>query len=165
MLGQKVNVKFFTVDPYSVGTGVPRPFSKFANYWKNIFLKIKTSKIKSEKNIYQTIHNTRFIFIFFWNFYYFFVFFPIFWKKTYRNSEKITPSFNRFHSQILLNDFGFWDFSIDLRHVGSYGKIPNPSTSSPGGLWKRQSFGVIFLVWCHWDNQQKRKFGGNVSVP
>ena len=65
MLGQKVNVKFFTVDPYSVGTGVPRPFSKFANYWKNIFLKIKTSKIKSEKNIYQTIHNTRFIFNFF----------------------------------------------------------------------------------------------------
>ena len=38
ILGQKVNVKFFTVDPYSVGTGVPRPFSKFANYWKNIFL-------------------------------------------------------------------------------------------------------------------------------
>ena len=65
ILGQKVNVKFFTVDPYSVGTGVPRPFSKFANYWKNIFLKIKTSKIKSEKNIYQTIHNTRFIFNFF----------------------------------------------------------------------------------------------------
>ena len=74
-LGQKVNVKFFTVDPYSVGTGVPRPFSKFANYWKNIFLKIKTSKIKSEKNIYQTIHSTRFIF---WNFYYFFCIFPDF---------------------------------------------------------------------------------------
>ena len=91
ILGQKVNVKFFTVDPYSVGTGVPRPFSKFANYWKNIFLKIKTSKIKSEKNIYQTIHNTRFIFIFFGIFTIFFVFFPIFWKKKYPNSEKITP--------------------------------------------------------------------------
>ena len=25
ILGQKVNVKFFTVDPYSVGTGVPWP--------------------------------------------------------------------------------------------------------------------------------------------
>ena len=81
ILGQKVNVKFFTVDPYSVGTGVPRPFSKFANYWKNIFLKIKTSKIKSEKNIYQTIHNTRFIFYFFGIFTIFFVFFPIFFKK------------------------------------------------------------------------------------
>ena len=77
-LGQKINVKFFTVDPYSVGTGVPRPFSKFAYYWKNIFLKIKTSKIKSEKNIYQTIHNTRLIFIFFGIFTIFFVFFPIF---------------------------------------------------------------------------------------
>ena len=146
ILGQKVNVKFFTVDPYSVGTGVPRPFSKFANYWKNIFLKIKTSKIKSEKNIYQTIHNTSLIFNFFWNFYNFFVFFPIFWKKKYQNSEKITPSFNRFHSQILLNDFGFWDFSIDPRHVGSYGKIPNPSKSSPVGLWKRL---IDFLPTCH----------------
>ena len=74
--GQKVNVKFFTVDPYSVGTGVPRPFSKFANYWKNIFLKIKTSKIKSEKNIYQTIHNTRFIFNFFGIFTIFLYFLP-----------------------------------------------------------------------------------------
>ena len=80
MLGQKVNVKFFTVDPYSVGTGVPRPFSKFANYWKNIFLKIKTSKIKSEKNIYQTIHNTRLIFIFL-EFLLFFCIFPDFLKK------------------------------------------------------------------------------------
>ena len=26
ILGQKVNVKFFTVDTYSVGTGVPRTF-------------------------------------------------------------------------------------------------------------------------------------------
>ena len=25
ILGQKVNVEFFTVDPYSVGTGVPWP--------------------------------------------------------------------------------------------------------------------------------------------
>ena len=81
ILGQKVNVKFFTVDPYSVGTGVPRPFSKFANYWKNIFLKIKTSKIKSEKNIYQTIHNTRFIFNFFGIFTIFLYFSRFFEKK------------------------------------------------------------------------------------
>ena len=74
ILGQKVNVKFFTVDPYLVGTGVPRTFLKLGKIQKNIFLKIKTSKIKSEKNIYQTIHNTRFIFIFFWNFYNFLYF-------------------------------------------------------------------------------------------
>ena len=55
ILGQKVNVKFFTVDPYVGGAGLPRPFSKFANYWKNIFLKIKTSKIKSEKNIWALV--------------------------------------------------------------------------------------------------------------
>ena len=89
ILGQKVNVKFFTVDPYSVGTGVPRPFSKFANYWKNIFLKIKTSKIKSEKNIYQTIHNTGFIFNFFGIFTIFFVFFPIFWKFKFHFLKKL----------------------------------------------------------------------------
>ena len=82
-LGQKVNIKFFTVDPYSVGTGVPRPFSKFANYWKNIFLKIKTSKIKSEKNIYQTIHNTGFIFYFFGIFTIFLYFSRFFLKKMY----------------------------------------------------------------------------------
>ena len=76
----------------------------------------------------------------------FFCIFPDFLKKKYRNSEKITPSFNRFHSQILLNDFGFWDFSIDPRHVGSYGKIPNPSKSSPAGLWKRL---IDFLPTCY----------------
>ena len=59
ILGQKVNVKFFTVDPYSGGTRVPRTFSKLSKIQKNIFLNMKTSKIKSEKNIYQTIHNTR----------------------------------------------------------------------------------------------------------
>ena len=48
--GQKVNVKFFTVDPYSVGAGVPRTFLELGKIQKNIFLKIKTSKIKSEKN-------------------------------------------------------------------------------------------------------------------
>ena len=89
ILGQKVNVKFFTVDPYSVGTGVPRPFSKFANYWKNIFLKIKTSKIKSEKNIYQTIHNTRFIFYCFGIFTIFFCIFPEFLEKSTQILKKL----------------------------------------------------------------------------
>ena len=98
ILGQKVNAKFFTVDPYSVGTGVPRPFSKFANYWKNIFLKIKTSKIKSEKNIYQTIHNTRFIFYFF-GIFTIFLYFSRFFTKKCIFSEKITDFFSRFHSQ------------------------------------------------------------------
>ena len=78
ILGQKVNVKFFTVDPYSGGTRVPRTFLKLSKIQKNIFLNMKTSKIKSEKNIYQTIHSTSFIFNFFGNFTIFFVFFPIF---------------------------------------------------------------------------------------
>ena len=49
ILGQKVNVKFFTVDPYSVGAGVPRTFLELGKIQKNIFLKIKTSIIKSVK--------------------------------------------------------------------------------------------------------------------
>ena len=49
ILGQKVNVKFFTVDTYSVGTGVPQTFLELGKIQKNIFLNIKTSTIKSEK--------------------------------------------------------------------------------------------------------------------
>ena len=88
ILGQKVNVKFFTVDTYSVGTGVPRTFLELGKIQKNIFLKIKTSTIKSEKNKYQTIHSTNFIFNFFGIFtifLYFSRFFEnlnsVFWKK------------------------------------------------------------------------------------
>ena len=55
ILCQKVNVKFFTVDPYSMGIGVSRTFLELG--------KIKISSIKSEKNIYQTIHSTSFIYI------------------------------------------------------------------------------------------------------
>ena len=57
ILGQKVNVKFFTVDPYSVGMGVSRNLLELGKILKNICLKIKTSTIKSAKNIYQTIHS------------------------------------------------------------------------------------------------------------
>ena len=39
--GKKVNVKFFTVDPYSVGAGVPRTFIEFGKVQKNIFWKLK----------------------------------------------------------------------------------------------------------------------------
>ena len=48
MFGQKVNVKFFMVDPYSVGSGVPRTFIELGKIQKNIFFD-KTSTIKSEK--------------------------------------------------------------------------------------------------------------------
>ena len=76
----------------------------------------------------------------------FFCIFPDLLKKKYQNSEKITPKLWRFHSQILLNDFVFWDFSTPPRPVERCGKIPNPSKSSPGGLWKRQN---DFLPTCH----------------
>ena len=136
ILGQKVNVKFFTVDPYVGGTGVPRTFLEMGKIQKNIFLKIKTSIIKSEK-IYIKQYITPASFLIFLEFFLFFCIFPHFLKKKYQNSEKITPSFNRFHSQILLNDFGFWDFSTPPRHADRCEKIPNPSKSSPVGLWKR----------------------------
>ena len=37
-LGLKVDVKFFTVDPYSVGTGVPQTFLELGKIQKNIFV-------------------------------------------------------------------------------------------------------------------------------
>ena len=65
---------------------------------------------------------------------------------THTCTHKITPKLWRFQSKILLNDFGFWDFSTPPRHVDMCGKIPNPSKSLPGGLWRRQN---VFLPTCY----------------
>ena len=68
---------------------------------------------------------------------FFFKFFGIFHdflKDETSFSEKITLLYNRFHSQILLNDFLFWQFSIDPGYVGVYGKLRNHSKIAPGGL-------------------------------
>ena len=40
-LGQKVNVKFFTVDPYSVGMGVSQTFLDLGKSKKIFFGKLK----------------------------------------------------------------------------------------------------------------------------
>ena len=37
VLGQKVNIKFFTVDPYSVGMGVSQTFLELDKIQKNMF--------------------------------------------------------------------------------------------------------------------------------
>ena len=86
--GQKVNGKFFTVDPYSLGAGVPRTFLELGKIQKNIFLKIKTSTIKSEK-IYIKQYIAPASFLIFSEFLLFFLYFSrffenlnsIFWKK------------------------------------------------------------------------------------
>ena len=49
--------------------------------------------------------------------------------------EKITLLYNRFHSQILLKDYDFWQFSIDPGDVWGYGKLRNHWQIAPGGLW------------------------------
>ena len=100
ILGQKVNVKFFTVDPYSGGTGVPRTFLEMGKIQKNIFLKIKTSIIKSEKNIYQTIHNTSFIFNFF-GIFTIFLYFSRFFE------EKITKILKKLHLYLIASTSKF----------------------------------------------------------
>ena len=79
ILGQKVNVKFFTVDTYSVGTGVPRTFLELGKIQKNIFLNIKTSTIKSEK-IYIKQYIALASFLIFLEFLLFFWIFPDFLK-------------------------------------------------------------------------------------
>ena len=49
-------------------------------------------------------------------------------------------------SCVLWLDFAFWDFSTPPRHVGSCGKILDPSKSAPGDLWKHL---IDFLPTCH----------------
>ena len=44
ILGQKVNVKFFTVDTYSVGTGVPRTFLELGKILNFVFEKFILGK-------------------------------------------------------------------------------------------------------------------------
>ena len=48
--------------------------------------------------------------------------------------KKITLHFSRSHSQILLKDYVFWQFSINPGYVGVYGKLRNHSKIAPGGL-------------------------------
>ena len=49
---QKVNVKFFTVDPYPVGTGVPRTFLEITKIYKKKIVKNgKCQKINLQKYI------------------------------------------------------------------------------------------------------------------
>ena len=80
ILGQKVNVKFFKVDPYSGGTRVPRTFSKLSKIQKNIFLTMKTSKIKSEK-IYIKQYAAPASFLIFFGFLLFFLYFSRFFEN------------------------------------------------------------------------------------
>ena len=135
-LGQQDNVRFFTVDPYSVSESHGL-FSNWAKFRKNIFLKIKTSTIKSEKNIYQTIHNTRFIFNFFGIFtifLYFSWFFEekniIFWKKY----ENILPP-----TQATRCNFGMVSqFSTHHWYLLMCRKLQNHSKVAPGGLCRWQ---------------------------
>ena len=71
-----------------------------------------------------------------WIFENIFCIFYDFLKNIYGFSEKITQFFQSFHSQILLYDCVFWQFSIDLRYVEVYGKLRNLQKIVPGGLWK-----------------------------
>ena len=84
----------------------------------------------SGKSICQTKHITSLEFLII------FLYFLWFFEFFFNFSEKITQFFNHFHSQILLYDCVFWQFSIDLRHIEVYGKLRNPQKIAPGGLCK-----------------------------
>ena len=126
-----------------------------SNIQKNIFLNMKTSKIKSEKNIYQTIHSASFIFIFFGIFtifLYFYRFFEnsnsILWKKyTFTHSPPQTTR---------CNFLMVWQFSIHHRHVDRYGKLQNHSKIAPGGLWRRVCKSVFFFK--KWNLNFQKKY-------
>ena len=138
ILGQKVNVKFFTVDTYSVGTWVPRTFLELGKIQKNIFLNIKTSTIKSEKNIYQTIHSTSFIFNFF-GILLFFLDFSGFFENLNSIFWKNYANFLTLPQTTMSNFWLVAQFSRDPGYVRVSGKLSNQSKIAPGGLWKREN--------------------------
>ena len=152
-MGQKVNVKFFTVDPYVGGTGVPRTFLEMGKIQKNIFLKIKTSIIKSEKDIYQRIHNTRFIFNFFGIFTIFFVFFPIFWKFKFHFLKKIC-TFS--HASTAKFYYRIWFFGNFPETLGMSGSLENWATNQKLLLVVCRSVRIFFfsetLFLPNWNN-------------
>ena len=135
--GQKVNVKFFTVDPYSGGTGVPRTFLEMGKFQKNIFLKIKTSIIKSEK-IYIKQYIAPASFSIFLEFLLFFLYFSRFFKEKnmifWKNYENILPP-----TQATRCNFGMVSqFSTHPWYLLICRKLRNHSKIAPGGLCRRQ---------------------------
>ena len=62
--------------------------------------------------------------------------FVFIFSKKITPGQKIIAKFQDFHSQILLNDFDFWQFSTPPRHVRGCGKFPNLNIFAPFGLWK-----------------------------
>ena len=71
------------------------------------------------------------------NLWYFFCIFYDFLNFFFYFSEKITPFFTHFHSQIWLYDCVFWQFSTPPGHLRGCGKLPKVQTFAPSGLWKR----------------------------
>ena len=64
----------------------------------------------------------------------FFSFFLI--KKKIMAGQKTTAKFQDFHSQILLNDFDFWQFSTLPGYTRVCGKFTKVNSFAPFGLWK-----------------------------
>ena len=73
---------------------------------------------------------TRIIFLYFWWFF----------EKNISVSEKITFHFSRLRSQILLNNYRFWDFSQVIQHIFNLGKIRNGPKVASFDLHKRLIF-------------------------
>ena len=115
---------------------------------KNIFLNMKTSKIKSEKNIYQTIHNTRFIF-------YFFGIFTIFlyFSRFFENLNSILWKNYNFVLSFLhtatCNIWGNWYFSTHLWYTRVCGKIQIHPNIASGGVQERQNQNISWIKWNH----------------
>ena len=110
---------------------------------KTIFLKEQKSNSISYRS-----HNDRkklvFMIVKFFTFFFNF-------KKKITAGQKIIAKFQDFHSQILLNDFDFWQFSRDLGYVMVSGKFGNLNIFALFGLWKSWTKKVpetqIFNFW------------------
>ena len=110
---------------------------------KNIFLNMKTSKIKSEKNIYQTIHSTSFIFNFFGILTIFLDFSRFFWKfKFYFLKKfKLCSVALAHHPMQYLGELLFFHTPLYIR-----------------GVWKNINSPKYYIGWCARATEQSCNF-------
>ena len=115
---------------------------------KNIFLNMKTSKIKSEKNIYQTIHSTSFIFNFF-GIFTIFLYFSRFFENLnsilWKNYNFVLSFLHTATCNIWVN----WYFSTHLWYTRVCGKIQIHPNIASGGVQERQNQNISWIKWNH----------------
>ncbi len=140
IFGQISNVKVFTGTVNVGPPPVPWVFRNLTKKWKWSVLGRKKIFPVNFKKRHESLGTILYFFLKKNNFFNFFSIFYDFLKKITRFSEKITFHFSRFHSQILLNNCRFSDFSQVIQHIFNLGKIGKVRKVAPFHLGKRLIF-------------------------